>query len=64
MYTDCWKGYTGLSNLNFGHQNVNHSETFVNPEDNTHTNTIEVNWATIKMQTPKEKGQKPKSTYF
>ena len=51
FYTDCWKGYNGLNNLNFGHQTVNHSETFVNHEDNTHTNTIEGNWAAIKMQT-------------
>ena len=64
LYTDCWKGYTGLSNLNFGHQNVNHSETFVNPEDNTHTNTIEGNWAAIKMQTPIRGRKKTKVNLF
>lgn len=51
-FTYCWKSYTGLSNLNLGHQTVNNNETFVDPKDSTHTKTIESNWAANKIQTP------------
>jgi len=34
---------------------VNHSQHFVNPEDGTHTNTIEGTWNGIKMKTASRK---------
>ena len=52
VHTDCWKGYNGLDEQNYIHKTVNHSVSFVNYENGTHTNTIEGNWSAIKIQTP------------
>ena len=42
VHTDLWKGYSNISPiLGLEHHTVNHSLTFKNPEDGTHTNTIE-----------------------
>ena len=51
IYSDCWRSYNELSELFLAHYTVNHSENFVDPLNNTHTNTIEGNWAGVKQQT-------------
>jgi transposase-like protein len=45
IYTDQWRGYTGLENR-FDHETVNHIETYV--EGRVHTNGIENFWALLK----------------
>ena len=51
IYSDCWKSYNQLSERFSAHYTVNHSKNFVDPTTNTHTNTIEGNWAGVKQQT-------------
>jgi len=56
VHTDLWRGYTNLTqNINVQHRTVNHSQNFINPEDGTHTNTIEGTWNGIKMKVPSRK---------
>jgi ISXO2-like transposase domain len=51
VHTDMWRGYAQLEDLlNVEHRTVNHSEHFVNPEDGTHTNSIEGTWNGIKSK--------------
>ena len=57
IHSDCWRAYYQIPNMqstegeSFGyiHRTVNHSVTYVNPEDGTHTNTIEGTWFGIKQ---------------
>lgn len=50
ILTDLWRGYSALApTLMYEHRTVNHSETFVNPEDGTCTNTIEGTWNGIRL---------------
>ena len=58
IYTDCWKGYTGVKDIASEHKTVNHSKGFVNPVDGTHTNTIEGCWYAVKAQVPPRKSDK------
>ncbi|CAG8681395.1 8963_t:CDS:1, partial [Ambispora gerdemannii] len=41
VYTDLWRGYRGITELNMSHKTVNHSKNFVDPNTGVHTNTIE-----------------------
>ncbi|KAG0435650.1 hypothetical protein DMUE_4618, partial [Dictyocoela muelleri] len=52
IYTDCWRGYSGLNNRRFRHFTVNHSKEFVNIDNGVHTNTIEGNWSALKSSIP------------
>jgi transposase-like protein len=52
VYTDCWKGYTGIEAVVDAHCTVNHTRWFKDPETGVHTNTIEGNWAAVKNQIP------------
>lgn len=50
IYSDCWGSYNSISNLphNYDHQQVNHSQNFVDPITNAHTQTIERMWRDLK----------------
>jgi transposase-like protein len=52
IYSDEWRSYKCLSKSGsrFVHQTVNHSRSYVNPIDYTHTNTIEGTWNKAKMK--------------
>ncbi|HEV7942519.1 MAG TPA: IS1595 family transposase [Solirubrobacteraceae bacterium] len=45
VYTDQWRGYTGLS-ARYDHETINHAEVYVNGR--VHTNGIENFWALLK----------------
>ena len=56
VHTDLWRGHSDISDvLDVQHQTVNHSQHFVNPDDGTHTNTIEGTWNGMKMNIPSRK---------
>lgn len=44
LYTDCWKGYSGLSSEGFRHMTVNHGYHYVDPDTGVTTNHIESRW--------------------
>jgi transposase len=50
IYSDCWASYNKITELNRGHQTVNHSRNFVEPETFTCTNTIESLWNAVKTK--------------
>jgi transposase-like protein len=52
IHTDGWKGYNGLDKSFLQHNTVNHSLTFKNPLDGTHTNKIEGTWSGVKIHVP------------
>ena len=52
IYSDSWSGYGDLGTLGYIHEQVNHSETFKNPDNQSCTNTIEGNWSGIKKNIP------------
>ena len=49
VISDKWKAYNKLGQLGYVHKCINHSENFVDTEDNTvHTQNIERLWRDIK----------------
>ena len=52
LYSDSWKGYKNIMNNFINHLTVNHSLNYKNPITGCYTNTIEGNWASIKMHIP------------
>lgn len=50
IMTDCWRAYEGLEEL--GHYTVNHTNNFVDPNTNAHTQRQEVLWRHVKVTLP------------
>lgn len=53
VFTDCWRGYSGLARLGYRHHVVNHSVEHVNSIDGTHIQTIERTWRELRNLIPK-----------
>jgi transposase-like protein len=54
IHTDCWKGYSFLSNIDeITHKTVNHSRFFKDPDTGVHSNTIEGTWEKVKSSISK-----------
>lgn len=52
IHTDQWKGYDGLTDLNYQHHTVNHKKEYVHTcEDGTlvHTQNVEAKWRSLKL---------------
>ena len=57
IYSDCWTAYKALDvNPRFPHQTVNHSYNFVDPDNGTHTETVECMWREAKEKNKKMYG--------
>lgn len=52
IISDCWKAYSGLSELGYHHLTVNHSITFKDSTTGAHTNGIEATWNALKRSIP------------
>ncbi|KAJ6639594.1 hypothetical protein Bhyg_12341 [Pseudolycoriella hygida] len=51
IHSDGWKAYDTLSKEGYEHSKVNHSNTFVNPDNGAFTNRIEASWRAAKATT-------------
>ena len=47
--SDCWAAYNNIPNYGYAHCTVNHSENFVDPITNEHTQRIESLWRQCKL---------------
>ena len=50
IISDEWQAYSSLSSLGYQHQTVNHSQNFVDPGTDAHTNSVEGYWSCVKRQ--------------
>ena len=48
IFSDMWRGYKVIKELNMRHIAINHGKNFVCPKTGAHTNTIEGTWACLK----------------
>lgn len=53
IYSDKWKGYDSLNQMNYKHYTVNHSTNFVDPKTGVHTQNIERTWRDLRSAIPK-----------
>lgn len=59
IVSDCWAAYNyidQINGMNYSHQVVNHSESFVDPTTRAHTQTIESMWHLAKMRNKRQCG--------
>ena len=59
VFSDCWLAYTRLNDLGFIHSTVNHSENFVDPNDQTNTQMIEAIWTRLRLKIVKQMKTSP-----
>ena len=56
IHTDQWAGYNQVGNFfSGGHQTINHSENFEDPDTGDHTQQIECVWGHAKLELLKKK---------
>ncbi|KAJ4449044.1 hypothetical protein ANN_00438 [Periplaneta americana] len=48
IWTDEWRAYTGLNEIGYVHNTVNHSRNFVDPVTGVCTNSVEAYWSRLK----------------
>ena len=60
IYEDYWRSYqeNELEAAGYKHFTVNHKYHFVNPNDGTHTQTIERSWGSAKWRNKRHRGTK------
>ncbi|KAF0429461.1 Transposase, ISXO2-like domain-containing protein [Gigaspora margarita] len=49
VYSDHWKGYSHLDQLNIIHRRVNHSKNRIQQGTGVHTNSVEGLWNGVKL---------------
>jgi hypothetical protein len=49
IISDCWAVYQDVGSMGYTHCTVNHSVSFVNPQTEDPTNTIEFLWRAVKQ---------------
>ncbi|KCZ75570.1 hypothetical protein H311_03451, partial [Anncaliia algerae PRA109] len=54
IYSDSWKAYNNLYKYFKKHLKVNHTKHFKDPLTDVCTNTIGVNWSSLKLTIPKK----------
>lgn len=65
MHTDCWRSYFPVcKELNLIHYTVNHKYSFKNPDDGTHTNTVEGQNNALKILIKPRNRNKKNIKYF
>lgn len=47
IVTDCWRAYNTLAQYHIDHYTVNHTQNFVEPLTQAHTNTVERKWRDV-----------------
>lgn len=53
IYSDSWRAYNSISQHNYIHFSVNHSENFVDPVSGCHTQNIERVWRDMRGAIPR-----------
>lgn len=56
VMSDEWRSYRNVPIHGYDHRTVNHRYNFVNPDDGTHTQTIESHWRNAKLRNKKQFG--------
>ena len=50
IYSDEWRAYIGIEQLDYKHKTVNHQEFFINPKDGANTQQIEAFWNRLRFR--------------
>lgn len=58
IITDKWKAYVNLGRHGYIHEDVNHSNNFVDPQSGAHTNSIEGTWTHVKNRVLRRGGRR------
>ncbi|XP_022175067.1 uncharacterized protein LOC111037022 isoform X1 [Myzus persicae] len=53
IHSDGWPAYNGIAQYGFTHNTVNHSENFVDPLTQAHTQRIESLWRPLRLKVVK-----------
>jgi hypothetical protein len=49
VISDCWAGYRNVGSMGYTHRTINHPVSFVNPQTEDHTDTMETMWRAVKQ---------------
>ena len=62
IITDKWKAYINLGRHGYIHEDVNHSQNFVDPVSGAHTNSIEGTWTHVKNRVLRQGGRRTEAS--